>query len=94
MKIESLMLVKEVAEIFRVREFTVCEWARAGRIPCVRLSARDIRFNRNVIQNIVNGNLQMNEPESDIPKKQHRVRSKIKKGVSLWDQAIKGLGSA
>jgi excisionase family DNA binding protein len=38
------LTVKEVAERLRVHPWTVYMWARSGRLPCIRLSKRSIRF--------------------------------------------------
>jgi excisionase family DNA binding protein len=35
---------KEVAERFRVRTWTVYQWARTGRLPCIRLGKRSLHF--------------------------------------------------
>jgi excisionase family DNA binding protein len=41
----ELLTVAELAARLRVRPRTVQQWARRGRIPTVRLSAKVIRFN-------------------------------------------------
>jgi excisionase family DNA binding protein len=38
------LTVKEVAERLRVHPWTVYMWARSGRLPCIRLSKRSLRF--------------------------------------------------
>ncbi len=38
------LTVKEVAERLRVHPWTVYMWARSGRLPCIRLSKRTLRF--------------------------------------------------
>jgi excisionase family DNA binding protein len=38
------LTVKEVAERLRVHQWTVYMWARTGRLPCIRLSKRSLRF--------------------------------------------------
>jgi excisionase family DNA binding protein len=38
------LTVKEVAEHLRVHPWTVYMWARSGRLPCIRLSKRSLRF--------------------------------------------------
>jgi excisionase family DNA binding protein len=38
------LTVKEVAERLKVDPSTVYIWARTGRLPCIRLSKRSLRF--------------------------------------------------
>jgi excisionase family DNA binding protein len=38
------LTVKEVAERLRVHPWTIYMWARSGRLPCIRLSKRTLRF--------------------------------------------------
>ena len=38
------LTVKEVAERYRVTAVTVYNWASSGRLPCIRLSNRALRF--------------------------------------------------
>jgi excisionase family DNA binding protein len=38
------LTVKEVAEYLRVHPLTVYTWAKSGRLPCIRLSKRSLRF--------------------------------------------------
>jgi excisionase family DNA binding protein len=38
------LTVKEVAERLRVSTVTVYNWAASGRIPCIRLSKKALRF--------------------------------------------------
>jgi excisionase family DNA binding protein len=38
------LTVKEVAERLRVHPMTIYMWARSGRLPCIRLSKRSLRF--------------------------------------------------
>lgn len=38
------LTVKEVAELLRIHPTTVRDWARSGRLPCIRLSRRALRF--------------------------------------------------
>jgi excisionase family DNA binding protein len=38
------LTVKEVAERLRVTPWTIYMWARSGRLPCIRLSKRTLRF--------------------------------------------------
>lgn len=40
----ELLTVSELAERLQVRPRTVQTWARSGRIPFVRVSAKTIRF--------------------------------------------------
>ena len=40
---EQLLTVREVAELLRINEKTVYEWARRGTLPCFRVGNR-LRF--------------------------------------------------
>lgn len=42
----ELLTVNQLAERLQVRPRTVQAWARQGRIPSVRLSAKVVRFDR------------------------------------------------
>jgi excisionase family DNA binding protein len=41
---ERLLSAREVAERIGLREETIRRWARCGRIPSIRATARTIRF--------------------------------------------------
>jgi excisionase family DNA binding protein len=44
MTVSELLTVDQLAERLHVRPRTVREWARRGRIPSVRLSAKVVRY--------------------------------------------------
>lgn len=49
----EFLTTKQVAELLSVSERTVREWATEGRtnpIPCMRLSARVLRFERQAVE--------------------------------------------
>jgi excisionase family DNA binding protein len=50
-EISELLTTEEVAKIFKLKEKTVYEWARLGKIPSVKLFA-ETRFRREVIEDI------------------------------------------
>jgi len=41
---DDKLTVAEVARRFRVNIFTIYRWASTGRLPCIRLSNRALRF--------------------------------------------------
>lgn len=41
---DDLLTAKEVAKYLKVTEWTVYQWAQKGRVPCIRLSKRALRF--------------------------------------------------
>lgn len=43
-KIKKLMTVDEVAEVLAVRPKTVRAWVYQGKIPCVKVGKRAVRF--------------------------------------------------
>lgn len=49
----SLLTAAEVAEMLRLRESTVKDYARRGILPCVRLG-RHVRFDRDDIVEYIN----------------------------------------
>jgi excisionase family DNA binding protein len=51
----SILIEKEVAEIFRVPQSTIRAWRIQGRLPAIRLPGRGYRFRREVIEAFLNG---------------------------------------
>ncbi len=45
----DLLTAEELAERLHVRPSTVREWARRGRIPTVRLSAKVVRYDLSAV---------------------------------------------
>lgn len=41
-----LLTVREVAELLGIRPGSVYHWVSQGRLPCIRLSSRCLRFRR------------------------------------------------
>jgi excisionase family DNA binding protein len=50
-KHRDLLTVKEVADRLRVNIYTIYDWAASGRLSCIRLSKRAIRFRAEDIAN-------------------------------------------
>jgi len=83
--VEPLMLTSEVAEVFRVSVNTVREWTRDGKIPSVRFSARNVRYNRTHIEALATGREQFGgQAVADLPR-----RERVTKGGSVWAHATK-----
>jgi excisionase family DNA binding protein len=41
---QKRLTVKQVAERLQVHQWTIYDWARKGRLPCIRLTKRALRF--------------------------------------------------
>jgi excisionase family DNA binding protein len=50
-----VLTAQEVADLWRVRKFTVTRWAKAGKIPAVKTPGGDWRFPRAEILALRNG---------------------------------------
>jgi len=65
-----LMTVDELAEYLQLKPATIRDWARRGWIPCVKLSAKAIRFEPEEVMShliekgLIGDNLSENEPTS------------------------------
>ena len=55
----SILIEKEVAEIFRVPQSTIRAWRIQGRLPAIRLPGRGYRFRREVIELFLGGTTAM-----------------------------------
>jgi excisionase family DNA binding protein len=53
----SILIEKEVAEIFRVPQSTIRAWRIKGKLPAIRLPGRGYRFKREVIEAVLNGGI-------------------------------------
>lgn len=52
---ESLMTTKEAAELFSVRQETILEWIRAGKLPAIRMGNRGrYRISTQAVLKLVN----------------------------------------
>jgi excisionase family DNA binding protein len=51
----SILIEKEVAEIFRVPQSTIRAWRIQGKLPAIRLPGRGYRFKREVIEAFLSG---------------------------------------
>ena len=61
---EEFLTARQLAEVLQVSESTVRRLAREGRIPCVRLTPRLLRFNLKAVYRALDG--------SDTPNKSKR----------------------
>ena len=52
---EEFLTARQLAEVLQVSESTVRRLAREGRIPCVRLTARLLRFNLKAVYRALDG---------------------------------------
>ena len=52
---EEFLTARQLAEVLQVSESTVRRLARDGRIPCVRLTARLLRFNPKAVFRALDG---------------------------------------
>lgn len=52
---EEFVTARQLAEVLKVSESTVRRLARDGRIPCVRLTARLMRFNLKAVYRALDG---------------------------------------
>ena len=52
---EEFLTARQLAEVLQVSESTVRRLARDGRIPCVRLTARLLRFNLKAVYRALDG---------------------------------------
>ena len=53
---EEFLTSRQLAEVLQVSESTVRRLAREGRIPCVRLTPRLLRFNLKAVYRALDGN--------------------------------------
>ena len=58
-KMPSILIEKEVAEIFRVPQSTIRAWRIQGKLPAIRLPGRGYRFRREVIELFLGGTTAM-----------------------------------
>ncbi len=47
---DRLLSVRQLAERLNVREGTIYMWVKLGKVPCLRLGRRTIRFSENAIE--------------------------------------------
>lgn len=52
---EEFLTARQLAEVLQVSESTVRRLAREGRIPCVRLTSRLLRFNLKAVYRALDG---------------------------------------
>jgi excisionase family DNA binding protein len=51
---EKLLTIREVAERLSISTGTAYHWLSAGRLTCIRFSARCVRFRESDIEDLVN----------------------------------------
>ena len=56
MDTRKLLDIRQAAEILRVHPGTVYRWARAHRVPSVRISARVLRFDPRALDKFIAAN--------------------------------------
>jgi excisionase family DNA binding protein len=59
---EEFLTARQLAEVLQVSESTVRRLARDGRIPCVRLTPRLLRFNLKAVCRALDGTEQARRP--------------------------------
>jgi excisionase family DNA binding protein len=47
---EPLITPQEAARLLQVKLSTIYEWVRVGRLPCIRLGPRAIRFTKSLLE--------------------------------------------
>jgi excisionase family DNA binding protein len=50
---EKLLTIREVAERLRIATGTAYHWLNPGRLPCVRLSSRCVRFRESDVEKML-----------------------------------------
>ena len=66
---EEFLTARQLAEVLQVSESTVRRLARDGRIPCVRLTPRLLRFNLKAVYRALDGS------DTSRPKRRHAEES-------------------
>ena len=51
---EKLLTIRELAERLRISPGTAYHWLSAGRLTCIRLSARCVRFRESEVEKMLN----------------------------------------
>jgi excisionase family DNA binding protein len=51
---ERLLTIRELAERLRISVGTAYHWLSEGRLPCVRISSRCVRFRESEIEHMLN----------------------------------------
>jgi excisionase family DNA binding protein len=64
---EKLLTVRELADKLRVAPASIYHWLGAGRLPCIRFSARCVRFRESDIAKLVDG-LGSGSADSETPR--------------------------
>ena len=67
---EEFLTARQLAEVLQVSESTVRRLAREGRIPCVRLTPRLLRFNLKAVYRALDGS-----DANSRPKRRHAEES-------------------
>jgi excisionase family DNA binding protein len=84
-EISELLTTEEVAKIFKLKEKTVYEWARLGKIPSVKLFT-ETRFRREAIEDICKNGLHKTVSENNFPKPRAKTRKIIQRRVAPWER--------
>jgi excisionase family DNA binding protein len=51
---EKLLTIRELADRLRISPGTAYHWLSEGRLPCIRFSARCVRFRESEIEEMLN----------------------------------------
>ena len=89
--ISPLLLASEVADLLRVSERTVLQWARDGLLPCVRI-VREIRFNKSQIDTVMQKGLHTKCSKTYTPKKLKKYTPNRKGELMPWERGEKHQG--
>lgn len=79
------MTPNEVAEVLNISPKTVYEWAKLGKLPSTKLFS-EIRFKKEVIDDIYNNGLQKTEVGYDIPKLKPKKLKKTEVKLGSWER--------
>jgi excisionase family DNA binding protein len=66
---EKLLNIRELAARLGISTGTAYQWLSQGRLPCVRFSARCVRFQESEIENM------LQQLKQDTDKRERRVRT-------------------
>ncbi len=66
--IEELLKINEVCKILKISKRTLYHWIEQGKLPCIRLSQKTIRFRTSDIMDIIAKAYQTEEKIKQNPK--------------------------
>ena len=74
---EEFLTARQLAEVLQVSESTVRRLARDGRIPCVRLTPRLLRFNLKAVCRALDGGATHARPKRRQPEEPEREEAQL-----------------